>query len=988
MAETHELRLKIDSTAAKRGSREFTAAVNAVKQAVRDLERDSTGAFAKLRKGAKPQFDVTPIKSARAETEKLGNASDRATERIRTLAVQSSNALRVSTDQASRLRDRLLSVGDTAGLAQIERALVSLKASLTNATTGLDVREARAGYASLASELNRTAREAERLRAETIASANAQETAANAAARRAASLETLRAKHDSLFATSRAYEQSLAEVQQLEDAGVLSAQRAATAREQAAASLIAVSNAADVYSGKARVSGHETAYMAAQFNDIGVMLASGQSPLILAVQQGTQISQMLNQMGDRASILATLRSGFMSMINPVSLATIGIIAGGAALTQWAMSALDAGEETKSFEDRLSDLSTAVSTYRGYADAASQTTSELSAKFGVFGAQAGSVNAALATIGRLDAIRAADAAVDDLTKRFGGLSRTTLTYADAVVPQIEATFLNLKKSLALTDVQAATVVKSLEGLATADTMQEKVAAANSLNEAFVSVFGSVEAIPDELLNVQREALLVALQVAEIGNETDKAADKISRMHEGYARSRVEAQKATASAQELLTGLRQQAEVNKLIATYGKDSVQVAEARIRAERAAFAETTKTLNVSESMKTELMDAWEAANGVASANMTGTISSASQAAATLARNLGIAVEAAASLNNARASKEYGGRGQDPRAFGDGGRLSGENYQAKQGYKPVSDLISQLTKSSGGGSRNVALSEEQRAIEDLNKSLKDRLTNLQAEKLELELVASGQFQTVEAARLMAEAQASMGSSVDKTTEALIRQIDAAQKSANEMRNAANSGAAGWMNAVPSYKEAADKIQTDVLDSLSSEIASFAKTGEFNFERLADSILSTMIQLAAKLAVKELFGGLLGGGEGGGGGILSSLLGAAVGSLAEGGYSTDAPAQTVAPISAFRHAPHFAEGGLTSGIPAVLHPNEAVIPLSKGRKIPVDLGGTNGAAGGTVINQPQTFNITTPDADSFRKSQKQIQNDAFRAGQRAAASNS
>jgi len=94
--------------------------------------------------------------------------------------------------------------------------------------------------------------------------------------------------------------------------------------------------------------------------------------------------------------------------------------------------------------------------------------------------------------------------------------------------------------------------------------------------------------------------------------------------------------------------------------------------------------------------------------------------------------------LTNAQSSKEYGGRGQDPRAFGDGGRLSGSNYQADQNYTSVSDLIDELTKSSGGGGRSAALSEEQKAVESLNSSSKDRLTSLQAEKLELELIASG----------------------------------------------------------------------------------------------------------------------------------------------------------------------------------------------------------------------------------------------------------
>ena len=72
-------------------------------------------------------------------------------------------------------------------------------------------------------------------------------------------------------------------------------------------------------------------------------------------------------------------------------------------------------------------------------------------------------------------------------------------------------------------------------------------------------------------------------------------------------------------------------------------------------------------------------------------------------------------------------------------------------------------------------------------------------------------------------------------------------------------------------------------------------------------------------------------------------------------------------------------------IPAVLHPNEAVIPLSKGRKIPVDMG--DAAAGGESKSVMQTFNIQTPNADSFRKSQKQIAAESALAAQRALASN-
>lgn len=74
----------------------------------------------------------------------------------------------------------------------------------------------------------------------------------------------------------------------------------------------------------------------------------------------------------------------------------------------------------------------------------------------------------------------------------------------------------------------------------------------------------------------------------------------------------------------------------------------------------------------------------------------------------------------------------------------------------------------------------------------------------------------------------------------------------------------------------------------------------------------------------------------------------------------------------------------TSGIPAMLHENEAVIPLTRGRKVPVELEG--GTGGGSTV-QHFNFSIQTPDADSFRKSQNQIAADAFESGRRAAKAN-
>ncbi|MDX8354360.1 phage tail length tape measure family protein [Cognatiyoonia sp. IB215182] len=125
---------------------------------------------------------------------------------------------------------------------------------------------------------------------------------------------------------------------------------AAASRALAAANRRAATSARTVGREKQIAAGH-TGNLIAQFNDIGVMLASGQSPLLLAVQQGTQITQVIGPMG-AAGAAKALGGAFLGMINPLSLATLGIIAGGAALVQWAARALSAGEEASAFEERL------------------------------------------------------------------------------------------------------------------------------------------------------------------------------------------------------------------------------------------------------------------------------------------------------------------------------------------------------------------------------------------------------------------------------------------------------------------------------------------------------------------------------------------------------------------------------------------------------------------------------------------------------------
>lgn len=122
--------------------------------------------------------------------------------------------------------------------------------------------------------------------------------------------------------------------------------------------------------------GSHTANVFSQLNDIAVMLAAGQNPIQLAMQQGMQLNQVWGQMGGKVGAVGTvLRGAFMSLLNPLNLVTIGVIAGGAALVNYFTSG---SEKARSFEDTLSDLVDATQAVR---DVTWQSTDSMIAKYG-------------------------------------------------------------------------------------------------------------------------------------------------------------------------------------------------------------------------------------------------------------------------------------------------------------------------------------------------------------------------------------------------------------------------------------------------------------------------------------------------------------------------------------------------------------------------------------------------------------------------------
>jgi hypothetical protein len=120
------------------------------------------------------------------------------------------------------------------------------------------------------------------------------------------------------------------------DAAAASLGREASAAAKTASALDAAARAANE-NGK-RMSGSFSG-LAAQFQDIGVTAASGMNPLIIGLQQGTQIAgQMEVALQGGASAAAIFGTAIKSLISPVSLLSIGftiLAAAGLQMVNWA-----------------------------------------------------------------------------------------------------------------------------------------------------------------------------------------------------------------------------------------------------------------------------------------------------------------------------------------------------------------------------------------------------------------------------------------------------------------------------------------------------------------------------------------------------------------------------------------------------------------------------------------------------------------------------
>ena len=148
------------------------------------------------------------------------------------------------------------------------------------------------------------------------------------------------------------------------------------AQDRTRAAFAAANSNADTFAKKGAASAREAsrgldaargsvANLAAQFSDIGVQLSGGQSPLLIALQQGSQIGQVLGPLGAAGAVQA-LGGAFLSLLSPVNLLTIGTIALGGAAFVYFSDLLSGSEDAEETLERQRDLIEQVASQWGEA----------------------------------------------------------------------------------------------------------------------------------------------------------------------------------------------------------------------------------------------------------------------------------------------------------------------------------------------------------------------------------------------------------------------------------------------------------------------------------------------------------------------------------------------------------------------------------------------------------------------------------------------
>lgn len=404
--------------------------------------------------------------------------------------------------------------------------------------------------------------------------------AAQAAQSYQSALDDIRASYNPLFAASRQYEQQLERIAEAERLGAISAREAAAARSQAAAGLLAPAARGGI-AGPDPNSAY-TANVAAQGFDIGVTAAMGMHPGMVGLQQGTQLAQVATQMGGGMAAVRGMAAGFMALLSPMTLATIGLTTFAAFGIQALMGLWG---ETKTLEDALSDLESSVGRLKDANARARGGFLDLAGEFGSTTAEAKELLEVLAEVERRTAGRSAKAAMASIYNELDGGTMAGLRSESDRFSTLQRMFgeagwftagrvsetgspLSFAVSSAMDDVFSAEKTNDINA---------QIAAVETLFSTVQRAAGAFEGVSTE-----EDAWLGKIGQALADLQRIKAQDENSA--------------GMAQTDAMTRSLFQQVELERAALTYGQDSAEVRAVQNRHERENLSLKLEGLGVDE--------------------------------------------------------------------------------------------------------------------------------------------------------------------------------------------------------------------------------------------------------------------------------------------------------------------------------------------------------------------------------------------------------
>lgn len=722
-----------------------------------------------------------------------------------------------------------------------------------------------------------------------------------------AALDEVRARFDPLFAASRRYELELREIAEAERAGAISATGAAGARERASQSLQPMAGNLRQIGGAAQNAGAHVTQLGYQANDIFVMMAAGQNPMALAMQQGTQVTQVFQ--GMKASGLAlgpAIKGALLQMVSPMSLVTMGAIALAAYGVQALMSM---GEQTKSLKDALGDLTTET---RAWSDQSKSAVRALEDEFGKITPGIAAMRLQMLQLGEVKALQALHETMKAIKAEASGGWFASDVQATADLLGVQAQ-LGGARTLQNSPV-AAKFQAELDALSAAKGPQQQLAILERINAQFIAATGGIGAMDaaqvqfydgilatelatrrvveaqkdaaraqlevsraagldngrmgaplaidltrkgitdtsaaearrhaDDMLGTGKRELEIAQALATFGDQSvqvraielrqaREALDvEIARMGleqdsaqalqlRSQLLSRQAAQEAArkaaiaSSSAQMIAQLQSEANIVRLTAKYGADSLEVTYARVAAERQAEVALLASQGITGTLADNQMRAWDAARGIAAVNMAAGIGAAAGEARLLAANLGISLAQAIALMGLAAKAPKAVAPRFSFGLGPAGDGFGNTPRTDLSFGPNPGTDSAATsgavvvpRAGGGGGGGGGRAAETNSI----------LTLIAAQERELAVLR--ETDPVKRELLQQSEQMANATTEQKTRlEGLIRTrlqekdaLEAIQRAQEELRETGRSAFVGLVSGTMTWRDALSQVAGKLAD--------------------------------------------------------------------------------------------------------------------------------------------------------------------------------